>query len=75
MRAFSLFLIAVGAILTFAITAWVDGVDLRAVGVILMVVGGIGLVLGLVRGSATRVERQVSPDGRSVIEDHRSTGV
>lgn len=75
MRAFSLFLIAVGAILAFAITAWVEGVDLRAVGIILMVVGGIGLVLGLFRGSATRVERQVSSDGRSVVEDHRSTGV
>jgi hypothetical protein len=43
----SLFLIAVGAILKFAVTAHVEGVDLHAVGVILMVVGGLGLALGL----------------------------
>lgn len=74
MRSFSLFLIAVGAILTFAVSVFIDGVDLQAVGVILMVVGGIGLVLGLVRGNSTRTERAVSGDGRTVIEDQRTTG-
>ena len=52
----SLFLIAVGAILKFAITKHVEGVDIHAVGVILMVVGGVGLALGLfllTRGRAT----------------------
>ena len=44
----SLFLIAVGAILNFAVTAELAGVDLQTVGVILMVTGGIGLVLGFV---------------------------
>jgi Domain of unknown function (DUF6458) len=43
----SLFLIAVGAILKFAVTAHVAGVDLQVVGVILMIVGAAGLVLGL----------------------------
>lgn len=43
----SLFLIAVGAILKFAVTITVEGVDLHAVGVILMVVGGLGLVIGI----------------------------
>jgi hypothetical protein len=43
----SLFLIAVGAILKYAVTADVEGVDVQTVGVILMVVGGVGLVLGL----------------------------
>lgn len=43
----SLFLIAVGAILKFAVTKHVEGVDLHAVGVILMAVGGVGLALGL----------------------------
>lgn len=74
MRAFSLFLIAVGAILTFAVTVWVEGVELRTVGVILMIVGAIGLVLGLVRGASTRTERSVSGDGRTVVEDQRTTG-
>jgi len=41
----SIFLIAVGAILKFAITENVEGVDLGVVGVILMVVGAAGLVL------------------------------
>ncbi len=74
MRAFSLFLIAVGAILTFAVTFWVEGVELRTVGIILMVVGGIGLILGLMRGASTRTERSVSGDGRTVVEDQRTTG-
>jgi Flp pilus assembly protein protease CpaA len=43
----SLFLIAVGAILKFAVTAGVEGVDLQTVGVILMVVGVVGLCIGL----------------------------
>lgn len=43
----SLFLIAVGAILKFAVTAHVAGVDLQVVGVILIIVGAVGLVLGL----------------------------
>jgi uncharacterized protein DUF6458 len=43
----SLFLIAVGAILAFAVTASVAGVDLQIVGWILMIVGVIGLILGL----------------------------
>ena len=43
----SLFLIAVGAILKYAVTAHVSGIDIQTVGVILMIVGGIGLILGL----------------------------
>ena len=44
----SLVLIAVGAILTWAVTASVSGVNLDTVGVVLMIVGGIGLVLSLI---------------------------
>jgi hypothetical protein len=43
----SIFLIAVGAILKYAVTADVSGIDLDVVGVILMVVGVIGLLLSL----------------------------
>jgi hypothetical protein len=43
----SLFLIAVGAILKFAVTLTVAGIDLQVAGVILMVVGAIGLLLSL----------------------------
>ncbi|HEX2700489.1 MAG TPA: DUF6458 family protein [Acidimicrobiales bacterium] len=44
----SIFLIAVGAILAFAIEVSTDGVDLNMVGVILMIVGGIGLLASMV---------------------------
>jgi len=43
----SLILIAVGAILTWAVTASVSGVDINAIGVILMIVGAVGLLLSL----------------------------
>jgi hypothetical protein len=43
----ALFLIAVGAILRYAVTASVSGVSLATVGLILMVVGGAGLVISL----------------------------
>jgi hypothetical protein len=39
--------IALGAILKWAITAHVEGVNLQNMGVILIVVGGAGLALGL----------------------------
>ena len=43
----SIFLIAVGAILKYAVTADVSGVDLDTVGVILMIAGVIGLLVSL----------------------------
>jgi hypothetical protein len=44
----SLFLIAVGAILTFAVNATVSGVDINTIGWILMIVGVVGLVLSMI---------------------------
>ena len=44
---FSLFAIAVGAILKFAVTAQVAGISISTVGVILMVVGALGLLFSL----------------------------
>lgn len=64
----SIFFIALGAILTFALHASVSGIDLNAVGVILMVVGGIGLVASMIFWSSwggpggTRTERTVVHD-------------
>jgi hypothetical protein len=43
----SLLLMAVGAILAWAVNATVTGIDLKVVGAILMVVGLLGLVLSL----------------------------
>ena len=44
----SLFFLAVGAILTFAIETSVSGVDLDTIGVILMVIGLLGMLFSLV---------------------------
>jgi hypothetical protein len=43
----SIFLIAVGAILRYAVTVTVTGIELQTVGLILMIVGIIGLVISL----------------------------
>jgi hypothetical protein len=45
--AFSLVVIAVGAILAFAVTDDVSGIDIEVVGWILMAVGGVGFLLTL----------------------------
>lgn len=61
----SLFLIAVGAILRWAVTASVSGLRISTVGTILLVVGVIGLVIGLAqmamaRGGDAEYEREVA---------------
>jgi predicted transporter len=43
----SIFLIAVGAILRFATHIHVKGLDLRTIGLILMIVGVIGLLIAI----------------------------
>ncbi|MEA2184352.1 MAG: hypothetical protein QOF69_3537 [Solirubrobacteraceae bacterium] len=64
----SIFLIALGAILKFAVTASLSGINLATVGVILMVVGIIGLVISLLwlmqasRGAPIARERVVERD-------------
>ena len=44
----SILLIAVGAILTWGVTADAEGLDVNNIGVILLIVGILGLVLSLV---------------------------
>ena len=44
----SILLLAVGAVLAWAVSAEVSGMDINAVGVILMIVGAIGLLVSLV---------------------------
>ena len=43
----SIFLIAVGAILRYAVTDSISGVDLQTIGLILMLAGAAGLLIGL----------------------------
>jgi hypothetical protein len=61
----SIFLIAVGAILKFAVTAHVSGISLATVGVILMIVGAIGLLISLF-WLARATDRR-----RTVVDDRR----
>ena len=78
MGALSVLLIAAGAILTFAVKTVSDDVDLQTAGIVLMIVGGVGLLFAVMRGSMfgfrSTTERHVSPDGRTVVEsEHTST--
>ena len=79
MGALSVLLIAAGAILTFAVEREADGVNLDTLGIILMIVGAVGLLASVVRGSmlgfASTRTRRVSPDGRTVVERDRVTNV
>lgn len=43
----SIFLIAVGAILRYAVTVSVSGIDITVVGLILMIAGVIGLIASI----------------------------
>ena len=45
---FSILLIAVGAILAWAVTAEVAGIDIQVAGVILVIVGVVGLIASLI---------------------------
>ena len=65
----SLFLIAAGAILRYAVNESISGIELKTVGLILMIVGIIGLILSLLymlvwRDRAEPVERE-----REVVRD------
>ena len=70
-------LLVLGALITFAIDAAVDGVDLVAVGYILMGAGLLALIAAAIKGagfmamgnSRMRRERHVSPDGNHVVEE------
>lgn len=79
MGALSLLLVAAGAILAWAVKDTSSGFDLHMIGIILLVVGIVGFVASMARGSwlgfsSTR-ERHVSTDGRTVVESERTTGV
>jgi hypothetical protein len=64
----SIFLIALGAILKFAVTATVSGISLMTVGTILIVVGILGLLISMAflvqerRGAVVTHERVVERD-------------
>ncbi|MES9606611.1 DUF6458 family protein [Actinomadura sp. NPDC048032] len=59
----SIALIIIGAILAYAVNYDISGIDIRLVGVILMIGGVIGLVVGIVRIMSARraVDRRPPP--------------
>jgi hypothetical protein len=71
----SLFMLAVGAIITFAFNVRVGWLDLDVVGWVLMAAGAIGLILTLTVFSSRRRTvvasdtTPVAPTGRRVVEE------
>ncbi len=66
----SLFLIAVGAILRFAVSVSTKGFNLHTIGLILMVIGVIGLVISLFWMTAWARRRD---DVAPVVDDRART--
>lgn len=62
-----IFLIAVGAIIAFAVDYQASGVDLAAVGWILMAAGAVGILLDLI----VFAPRRRDAAGGSVVEERR----
>ena len=67
----SLFLIAVGAILTFAVNASVSGLEIKTVGLILMIVGAIGFLWSMFALYGARGRREVVPAEHEVVRERR----
>ena len=68
---FSVFMMAVGAVLTFAVKATAKGVNIHTVGVILMIAGALGLIVTLTifapRRRVSVVQDRVVHDGTAPV--------
>lgn len=62
----SIFLIAVGAVLRFAVSVDTEGFNINTIGVILMIAGALGLLISLFLMSAWNSRR-----GGVVVEERR----
>ena len=77
--ALGIVLIVAGAILTFAIDRQAEGVDIDAIGWILMAGGAVALLVSLFQAAAWTswrkrhyvTERHVSPDGEHYVEESK----
>lgn len=78
--ALGIILFIAGAVIAFAIDTGVDGVDLGALGYILMGGGVIAMIAAAIQGAGWmsmnnrkfRSERHVSPDGQHVVQETQS---
>ena len=62
----SIFLIAVGAILRYAVSDSIDGIDLYTAGLILMIVGVVGLIASLIYATIWSRPRDAVVERRTV---------
>ncbi len=75
--ALGIILLVAGAIITFAVDRQAEGVDLAAIGWIMMAGGALALVVAMIQGagfmsmnkSKLHTEKHVSSDGRHEVED------
>lgn len=70
----SIFLIAIGAILDFAVSVHTTGFNLQTIGLILMIVGAIGLVISMLFWNSWggyHRSRRVTQDGNQTVVDER----
>lgn len=65
----SIFLIALGAVLAFAVDVSISGFDLNAIGVILMVAGVVGLAIGMLILNGGGGGWYGGPRRRTVVEE------
>jgi Na+/melibiose symporter-like transporter len=65
----SIFLIALGAILRWAVTGTVSGLNIQTAGLILLIVGVLGLILSLLMLTIWDDRRRRT--GGDVVEEHR----
>jgi hypothetical protein len=79
----SIVVIAIGAILRFAVSVTTTGFNLHTIGLILIIVGAVSLVISIIfwnswggfGGSGTRRQRRVTPDGAGgYVEEERTDG-
>ena len=67
----SIFLIAVGAILMYAVDVTVSGIEIQTIGLILMIAGVVGLLISLFLLASAGRRRDVVVDDRPVVDDRR----
>ena len=64
----SIFMIALGAILAFAVNVDTEGFNVNTIGMILLIVGAIGLVLSMILWGPWSDRR--TTEGHSHVDDH-----